>query len=167
MCSYRLTQTEIILKKGKMTRDLQYITKLSVSTRIRGIIQFSLCTIIQKIIQNNNYFTKEETANLPGFSVGHIVVVQTSTIDEAPWLGKYTEVGDDTIEVVWMKVDETSRGKEMKYRQGKRLVKWRDRVSKETVILYAIELTKNNRLKAVTVTYLKEQYSKLRSWHHT
>ena len=38
--------------------------------------------------------------------------------------------------------------------QGRRLVEWRDRVSKDSVILYAIELTKTNRLKTASVTYL-------------
>ena len=50
---------------------------------------------------------------------------------------------------------------EMKCREGKRLVEWRDTVSKDSVIFYAIQLTKTDRLKTASVTYLKEQYSKL------
>ena len=101
---------------------------------------------------------QEETPNLP---VGHIVAVQTSTTEEAPWLGRCTEVGDDTLEVIWMEGGWNKPWKQMKLRQGRRLVEWRDRISKDTVILYAIDLTKTDRLRAATVTYLKEQYSKL------
>ena len=50
---------------------------------------------------------------------------------------------------------------EMKCREGRRLVEWRDTVSKDSVIFYAIQLTKTDRLKTASVTYLKEQYSKL------
>ena len=49
----------------------------------------------------------------------------------------------------------------MKIRRGRKLVDWKDTISKNTVIFYAIELTKTNRFKAATVEYLKEQYSKL------
>ena len=51
--------------------------------------------------------------------------------------------------------------KELKIRKGRKLVEWKDTISKDTVILCAIELTKSSRLKAATVEYLKEEYSKL------
>ena len=89
------------------------------------------------------------------------MALQTSTLDEAPWLGRCTNVEDDTLEVVWMEGSWNKPWKEMKHKQGRKLVEWRDTISKETVILYAIELTKTDHLKAATVTYLKEQYSKL------
>ena len=39
----------------------------------------------------------------------------------------------------------------MKIRRGQKLVDWKDTISKNTVILYAIELTKTNRFKAAIV----------------
>ena len=103
----------------------------------------------------------QETSNLPGLSIGHVVAIRTATVDEAPWLGRCTGVGDDTLEVVWMDGGWNKQWKELKIRKGRKLVEWKDTISKDTVILYAIELTKSSRLKAVTVEYLKEEYSKL------
>ena len=110
---------------------------------------------------------QERVPNLPGLGVGHIVAVQTSTTAEAPWLGKCTKVGDDTLEVIWMEGGWKKPWKQMMLRQGRGFVEWRDTVSKDTVILYDIELTKTGRLKAATVTYLKEQYSKVCSKNHS
>ena len=102
----------------------------------------------------------QETSNLPGLSIGH-VAVRTATVDEAPWLGRCSGVGDDTLEVVWMDGGWNKQWKELKIRKRRKLVEWKDTISKDTVILYAIELTKSSRLKAATVEYLKEEYSKL------
>ena len=104
---------------------------------------------------------KQETSNLPGLTNGHIVAVRTSTVDEAPWLGRCIAVSDDTLEVVWLEGGWNKQWKESKIRKGRKMEEWRDIICKDSIILYAIELTKTNRLKAATIKYLKEQYSKL------
>ena len=68
---------------------------------------------------------------------------------------------DDSVEVVWLEGGWNKEWKESKIRKGRKLEEWRDTVCKESIILYAIELTKSNRLKASTIKYLKEQYSQL------
>ena len=89
------------------------------------------------------------------------MAVRSTSIEDAPWLGKVTEVGENEVEVVWMEGGWTKPWREMNVKKGRKVVQWRDRICNETVILYAIELTKTNRLKAATVKYLKEEYSKL------
>ena len=49
-----------------------------------------------------NSLKQQDTPNLPGLSIGHIVALQTSTLDKAPWLGRCINVEDYTLEVVWM-----------------------------------------------------------------
>ena len=55
-------------------------------------------------------------------------------------------MGDDTLEVVWMDGGWNKQWKELKIRKGRKLVEWKNTISKNTVILYAIELTKSSRL---------------------
>lgn len=102
-----------------------------------------------------------ETSNLSGLAIGHIVAFRTSSLDEAPWLGRCIAVTDDSVEVVWLEGGWNKEWKESKIRKGRKLEEWRDTVCKESIILYAIELTKSNRLKTSTIKYLKEQYSQL------
>ena len=106
------------------------------------------------MIQHNLLIKQDQTPNLPGLSVGHIVAVHSTSVEEAPWLGKVTEVGDNKVEIIWMEGGWTKPWREMKVKKGRKMVEWRDRICNETVILYAIDLTKSNRLKAATVKYI-------------
>jgi hypothetical protein len=60
----------------------------------------------------------------------------------------------DVVEVVWL---EGGKDKERQEAGGME----RCHICKDNIILYAIALTKTNRLKAATIKYLKELYSKL------
>ena len=51
---------------------------------------------------------------------------------------------DDSVEVVWLEGGWNKEWKESKIRKGRKLEEWRDTVCKESIILYAIELTKSN-----------------------
>ena len=44
--------------------------------------------------------------------------MQKSTTEEAPWLGRCTEVGDDTLGVIWMEGGWKKPRKKVKLRQG-------------------------------------------------
>ena len=55
----------------------------------------------------------------------------------------------------------TKAWRDLKIRKGRKMIDWIDTISKDTVLLYDIELTKTNRLKATTVNFFKEQYFKL------
>ena len=66
-------------------------------------------------------------------------------------------MGDDTLEIHWMAGGWTKAWRDLKIRKGRKMIDWIDTISKDTVLLYDIELTKTNRLKATTVNFLKER----------
>ena len=55
----------------------------------------------------------------------------------------------------------TKAWRDLKIRKGRKMIDWIDTISKDTVLLYNIKLTKTSRLKATMVNLLKEQYFKL------
>jgi hypothetical protein len=68
-------------------------------------------------------------------------------------------VGEGALDVTWMEGGGVRNERiDARMGKGRKLISWKDTISKDSIILYDIEQTKTNRHK---VEYLKEQYLKL------
>lgn len=50
------------------------------------------------------------------------MAVRSTSVDDAPWLGKVTEVGENEVEVIWMEGGWTKQWKEMNVKRGRKVV---------------------------------------------
>ncbi len=61
-------------------------------------------------------------------------------LNEAPWLGRCTGVGEGVLDVVWMEGGWRTQWKDARIRKGRKLIPRKDTISKDSTILYDIEL---------------------------
>ena len=97
--------------------------------------------------------------DLADLQSGHLVALRTESLQDAPWVARVTGLEGDKVSVVWMEGDYNKQWKVAKRRVKGKLVEWTDCVDKCTIILYAFELTKTDRLKKATVDALKSLYN--------
>lgn len=92
-------------------------------------------------------------------AVGDLIAVQTEVEADAPWIAKVVDVFDHEVGIVWMEGSYSSQWKVAKVKNGKKVVDWKDKVSRESIVLCGFDFTPSSRLKKKTVKELKELYS--------
>ena len=85
----------------------------------------------------------------------------TECLRDAPWIGRVEKIAEDTVDVAWLDGGYRKPWKPATRREGRRVVPWKDTVSKATVILFAFPLTKSNHLSGETVRKLQKIYGEL------
>ena len=106
-----------------------------------------------------------------------VVTASTTTIESGQWvavycedgedpsIGKVKEVKDHEVVVIWYKGKWNSSWKEWMVpcsAKGNKKMVWESTVPKDSLILFAFEMTPTCRLQKETVTYLKRRYEELR-----
>jgi hypothetical protein len=67
---------------------------------------------------------------LPGLSIGNTVAVTTSTLNEAPWLGRCTGVGEGALDVTWMEGGGVRNERiDARMGKGRKSISWKDTIS--------------------------------------
>ena len=97
--------------------------------------------------------------SLSDLEVGHLIALRTKSDEDAPWIGKVTGIGDESVEIIWMEGGYEQPWNVIKVKDKQRMVEWRDSVPKCTIILYAFELDETQKLQPITVDTLKSLYS--------
>ena len=77
-----------------------------------------------------------------------MVALLTETPEEAPWLGRVKKVEGDTIRLVWLEGDYTTKWKTARMKVGRRMVDWEDKVIRRSIILSGFRLNKTVNLTA-------------------
>ena len=97
--------------------------------------------------------------DLSSLEVGHLVALFTEQLSDAPWIGKVDKIEEETVDVTWLDGGYRKPWKVATRREGRKVVQWKDTVSKDSIILFAFQLTKANRLSAEAVRNLQKIYS--------
>ena len=104
----------------------------------------------------------EDTTSL---SKGDLIAVICENCDLEPTIARVEEISCTDVEIVWLEGAYDKAWKVAKHRDPRnksRMVEWRDAVPKESIILFAFELTATRHLRKRTIDHLKSIYSDFR-----
>ena len=89
---------------------------------------------------------------------GDLVAVVCDNCDNEPTIVRVDKVTDDGVNTVWLNGRYDKAWKIAKHRDPRnrgRMVKWRDTIPKESIIIFPFELTLTKHLRKRTIDHLK------------
>ena len=63
------------------------------------------------------------------------------------------------MELVWLEGAYTKSWKTARVRKGRNMFEWTDRVKKDCIMMYGIEITTTNKLRKTSISELRKVYS--------
>ena len=100
-------------------------------------------------------------SDMSGIAKDHLVAVTCDNYDQEPVLARVTDVLDEEIDIVWLEGDYSKAWRVAKHldpKNRRKMVEWKDRIPKASVILYDFKLTATNHLRKATINHLKKAY---------
>ena len=103
--------------------------------------------------------------DLSGVQIGHLVAVYSDDQQIEPWIGRVTAILEEEIEVIWLEGNYNSKWKNAKKKDPinkRKQIDWMDLIPKNSIILFAFELTTTSHLRKKTIDHLKKVYEEIR-----
>ena len=97
--------------------------------------------------------------------IGDFVAVFTEESNTEPWIAKVEKINEDLVTVRWWEGSYKTRWKASFTRdtqKNRKLIPWIDTIHKNTIILFAFELTTTGILRKSTIGHLKTVYREKR-----
>ena len=106
--------------------------------------------------------------NTTSLKEGHLVAVTCENCDLEPLIARVTNLHGSEIDVVWLEGSYSKPWHIARQRDPanrRKMVDWTDTLPRESILLFAFELTSSKHLRKPTISHLKNTYSMIRNEH--